>query len=142
MVSGGRLNAFNTLNLLIPAPPGVGLNVTWFNNSDLTGTSVAGSVGPINYNWGTGSPGPSINPNTFSARWTGEVQPQYSETYNFYTLADDGVRVWINGTEIINRWTNIPGVTGDLNGDATVNLTGPGRYRRHLRPKRRRDSAL
>jgi subtilisin family serine protease len=121
MVSGGRLNAFNTLNLLIPAPPGVGLNVTWFNNSDLTGTSVAGSVGPINYNWGAGSPGPAINPNTFSARWTGEIQAQYSETYTFYTLADDGVAVWINGNQIINRWTTVPDVTGDLNGDATVN---------------------
>ncbi|HEX3358172.1 MAG TPA: S8 family serine peptidase [Tepidisphaeraceae bacterium] len=122
MVSGGRLNAFNTLNLLIPAPPGVGLNVNWFDSSDLTGTSIAGAVGPINYTWGTGSPGPAINPGTFSARWTGEVQAQYSETYTFYTLADDGVRVWINGNEIINRWNTLPDVTADLNGDATVNV--------------------
>ena len=120
MVSGGRLNAYNTLMLLNPPPTGTGLSVTWFDNKDLTGTSVAGPTGPINYNWGTGSPNPAIGADTWSARWTGEVQPQFSENYTFSTLADDGVRVWVNGQEIINRWTNHPAI-GDVNGDGLVN---------------------
>jgi subtilisin family serine protease len=120
VLSGGRLDAYNTLLLLGPQPTGTGLNVTWFDNKDLTGTSVVGPLGNINYNWGTGSPDPAIGPDTWSARWTGQVQPQFSETYNFYTLADDGVRIWVNGQEIINRWTNHPPI-GDVNGDGIVN---------------------
>ena len=33
---------------------------------------------------------------TFSVRWTGQVQPQFTETYTFYTQSDDGVRLWVN----------------------------------------------
>jgi hypothetical protein len=40
----------------------------------------------------------------FSARWTGLVEPRHSETYTFHTLADDGVRLWVNGQKIIDQW--------------------------------------
>ena len=32
--------------------------------------------------------------------------PAYTETYTFYTTSDDGVRLWVNGTRIINNWTD------------------------------------
>jgi hypothetical protein len=38
-------------------------------------------------------------------RWSGWVQPRYSETYTFYTTSDDGVRLWVNGQQLINDWT-------------------------------------
>ncbi len=47
--------------------------------------------------WGAGSPNPAMDADTFSVSWTGQVQPQYSEDYTFSVLADDGVRLWING---------------------------------------------
>jgi len=47
--------------------------------------------------WGTGSPDPLIGADTFSARWSGQVQPQFSETYTFIVNADDSARLWING---------------------------------------------
>jgi hypothetical protein len=37
-------------------------------------------------------------------RWTGCFQPQYSETYTLTTLADDGVRLWVNGQLLISAW--------------------------------------
>lgn len=43
---------------------------------------------------------------TFSVRWTGFVQPEFSETYTFYTSADDGIRLWVNDTQLINDWTD------------------------------------
>ena len=43
---------------------------------------------------------------TFSVRWTGQVQPQYSETYTFYTNSDDGIRLWVNGQLVVNNWTD------------------------------------
>lgn len=37
-------------------------------------------------------------------RFSGYIRPRYSETYSFYDYSDDGVRVWINGQLVINRW--------------------------------------
>ena len=63
----------------------------------------------INYNWGTGSPNqPEVGNDDFAMRWIGLVTPDYSETYTFYTNSDDGVRLWINGNQIIDNWTNHP----------------------------------
>lgn len=51
-------------------------------------------------------PAPGVRPTHFSVRWTGEVMAPTTGTYNFYTESDDGVRVWVNGQEIINNWTD------------------------------------
>lgn len=56
--------------------------------------------GPTNSNngiWGSGTPDPLIAKDTFSVRWTGQVQPQYTEDYTFVVHADDGCSLWING---------------------------------------------
>ncbi len=42
----------------------------------------------------------------FSARWEGKIEPKFSEEYNFHTISNDGVRLWINGEQIINNWTD------------------------------------
>ena len=47
-------------------------------------------------NWGTGSPNTAINADQFSARWTGQVQPKYTEEYTFYITSDNGRRLWVN----------------------------------------------
>ncbi len=48
---------------------------------------------------------------TYSVRWTGFVQPHFSQTYTFRTNTDDGVRLWVNGVQIINRWINLAGIS-------------------------------
>ena len=58
----------------------------------------------INFNWGNRSPGPSVNADNFSVRWTGKVEAAFTETYTFYTTTDDGVRLWVNGQKIIDKW--------------------------------------
>jgi hypothetical protein len=60
----------------------------------------------VNFNWGSGSPDPSISVDHFTARWTGSVQPIFSETYTFYTTTDDGVRLWINGQLVLDHWVD------------------------------------
>ena len=39
-------------------------------------------------------------------RWTGQILPRFSESYTFSTTSDDGVRLWVNGTRIIDHWTD------------------------------------
>jgi hypothetical protein len=88
----------------LPIAGGTGLTGQYFNNVDFTGTSISRTDATVNFNWDTGSPSASIGVDTFSARWIGQVQPQYSETYTFFVTGDDGVRLWVNGRLLIDKW--------------------------------------
>jgi uncharacterized protein (DUF1800 family) len=77
-------------------------------NKIYTNTTFTGAPGRIGVDgavttgnngiWGTGTPDVAlINPETFSARWTGQVQPQFTEEYTFVVHADEGVTLRING---------------------------------------------
>ncbi|MEO5681802.1 MAG: PA14 domain-containing protein [Chitinophagaceae bacterium] len=84
---------------------GTGLKGDYYNTVGLTGSIyLSRTDATVNFDWGTGSPYWMINSSTFSTRWTGYVQAQYSQTYTFYTYSDDGIRLWINGQQIINNW--------------------------------------
>src|SRR5690349_11944157 len=51
----------------------------YFNNADLTAPVLNRADSTINFDWGSASPAPGVDPNTFSVRWNGRIQPQYSE---------------------------------------------------------------
>jgi len=40
----------------------------------------------------------------FSIRWTGEIEIPYTDEYRFRIRSDDGMRLWIDGQEVISRW--------------------------------------
>ena len=87
---------------------GPGLLATYYNSMDLSGAPVLERVDPqVNFTWPSGSPDPSIG-QLFSTRWVGQVEPQFSETYTFYTLIDNGVRLWVGGQLVIDDWINQP----------------------------------
>ena len=106
------------------ARSGTGLAVTYYNNRNFNGRKVSRTDATVDFDWGTGSPAPSIDPDTFSARWTGQVQPRDSGTYTFYTLSNDGVRLWVNGQLLIDNWTN-HAVTEN---SGTITLTAGQKY--------------
>jgi len=60
----------------------------------------------IDFNWGSGEPDPVVGADNFSVRWTGEVEAAFTETYRFYTNSDDGVRLWVDGQQLIDDWEN------------------------------------
>jgi glucose/arabinose dehydrogenase len=106
------------------ATPGNGLSATYYNNMDFTGTTVARVDPTVDFNWGTGSPAAAIGADTFSVRWTGQVEPQFTGTYTFYTVSDDGVRLWVNGQQIVNNWTD----HAPTENSGTIALTAGQRY--------------
>ena len=110
------------------APPvvgtGNGLSATYYDNKDFTGTSVSRVDPKINFDWGTGSPNASIAADTWSARWTGQVQAQYSDTYTFHTVADDGIRVFVNGQLVIDNFVD----QGPTESSGTIDLKAGVRY--------------
>src|SRR5690348_8381210 len=85
---------------------GSGLAGAYFNNANLSGSPVATRIDKtVNFAW-SGSPGVSgIGADNFSVRWTWQVNPRYTGAYTFLTNSDDGVRLWVNGTKIIDNWT-------------------------------------
>lgn len=95
-----------TTSAPIPPANGTGLKGQYYDNSNFTNLKLTRTDPTVNFNWGTGSPASGIGADTFSVRWTGQVQARYSQTYAFYTTSDDGVRLWVNGLQIINNWTN------------------------------------
>jgi hypothetical protein len=74
-------------------------NINFTRLPTLTRTDAA-----VNFNWSSTGPSPSIGQTNFSVRWTGVIQPQYGETYTLTTIADDGVRLWVNGQLLISAW--------------------------------------
>jgi len=40
------------------------------------------------------------------ARWTGKITPQHSEAYTFSAIGDNGFRLWVNGSLVIDHWVN------------------------------------
>jgi hypothetical protein len=85
---------------------GNGLVGEYYNNKDLTDLKFARRDDVVNAAWNNNSTDVRIQNETFSIRWTGQIQPLYSEAYTFCTLSDDGVRLWINGTKVIDNWTD------------------------------------
>jgi hypothetical protein len=65
-----------------------------------------------------------MQPDSFSARWTGQVQARYSQTYRFYVRSDDGVRLWINNVLLIDQFVN-QGVTEH---SGVISLTAGQKY--------------
>jgi uncharacterized protein YraI len=67
------------------------------------------SVPNIGFNWGTGSPHPSVSADNFSARFGTDVNLN-AGTYRFYALADDAVVVTIDyQTRIIDTFNVVAG---------------------------------
>ena len=58
----------------------------------------------VNFNWGNGSPAGGIPSNNFSTRWTGKIIAPTTGEYTFYATADDGVRLWVNGQNLVDGW--------------------------------------
>ena len=97
-----------TRRLLASAVAGVGTGLVgnYFADTELNNLVFTRVDPTVNFQWGTGSPDPSVPVDDFSARWTGQVQAQFSESYTFYTDSDEGVALWVNGQQLIDDFTD------------------------------------
>jgi LysM repeat protein len=58
----------------------------------------------LDFSWGLGGPGQGVGPDTFSVRWTATPTLAAGGTYRFHVQADDGVRLWLDGTLVVDEW--------------------------------------
>ena len=105
-------------------PTGTGLTAQYYTNSSSTYSGPANFNGSylrltrtdpvVDFNWSNSTTLPI--PNTggyYCVRWTGQVQPQYSETYYFDVNTDDGVKLWVNDQLVVDRWV-LQGATDSI----------------------------
>jgi hypothetical protein len=90
---------------VIGAAPGLGLLGTYYDNLNFTGAARTRLDRTVNFTW-PGRPIAGIGIDTFSVRWTGRLRAKVTGLHIFTTQTDDGVRLWIDGAQLINDWTD------------------------------------
>lgn len=74
----------------------------------------------VDFDWGTGRPDPLLGPDSFAVIWKGYVTPAATRRYTFHTLTDDGVRLWVNGQLLVDKWID----QGATEHTGAIDLTG------------------
>ena len=110
---------------IVSAGIGNGLAGSYYNSTGLSGPVVINRTEAVDFDWGSGSPAAGINVDGFSVRWTGQLAPPVSGSYTFRTVSDDGVRLWVNGSQVINNWTDHAPTAND---SSPISLTGGNKY--------------
>jgi YVTN family beta-propeller protein len=90
---------------------GAGLLGRYFAGTALAGTPLVTRIEAVDFDWGTGQPSTGVPADNFSVRWTGTLTVPTTGNYRFQTVSDDGVRLWVGGTQRINNWTDHAPVT-------------------------------
>ncbi len=94
-----------------------GLTAEIFRSPILVG-QVRTRVDPaIDFNWDTTPPDPLVRHEHYSVRWSGWLKVPSPGVYKIIALSDDGMRVWVDGKEVINHWGE-----GPLSETVTVSL--------------------
>ena len=108
-VSDSLLTTTDDVTIVVTAASVPGLAAQYFNDPGTgahLGTVVLNRTdATVNFSW-TGSPGPGVNSDNFSVRWTGLVEAPVTGNFVFSTVSNDGIRLWINGQLVIDNWTD------------------------------------
>jgi len=92
-------------------PPTEGWYGEYFNSLAPQGTPYATRYDPaIDFNWGPHSPMEGLWLDGFSVRWTTRTHLK-TDHYRFCATADDGVRIWVAGTLVLDEWHPNSGTT-------------------------------
>jgi len=106
---GGAIAKLNWFAVGGSSPGTPGTYANWkgeyFNNMTLSGNPVlVRDDANINFNWGVGAPEWNVvASDNFSARWTRTMNFAPGR-YQFTVIADDGVRFWVNGQLVVDKW--------------------------------------
>ena len=105
----------NAAVVIYPSPTafGTGLLGQYYTNSSTTYSNAANfnptnlfltRVDPdIDFDWTNGTV-PDLSNGLYTVRWTGQVQPQFSDSYMFDVQSADGCRLWVDDQLLINKW--------------------------------------
>ncbi len=126
----GQTQQIVPVTQLFPAAgPGTGLLGQYYNDTGnrvyFTTLALTRTDATVGFNWGNGAPATAVHADNFSVRWTGQVLVPVTGSYTFATTSDDGVRLWVNGQLLVDRWVDQSSTT--VNG-TPITLTGGTKY--------------
>ncbi|MCA1683897.1 MAG: hypothetical protein LC708_02040, partial [Actinobacteria bacterium] len=111
--------------------PTAGLVGSYYD--DPTASRVFGTKTPVlvrndpgvAFHWGTDTaPGPGLGTDNYLARWDGAITVPTTGSYLFYIGGTtDGVRLFINGTMVLERWSESTGSTNDTISGSAITLS-------------------
>jgi len=81
----------------------------------------------VDFDW-SDTPPPGLPHDHYSVRWDGFIEAAQGGTYTFSTSSDDGVRLWIDGQQVIDAWGTHPAQIDT----ATVTFAANSRHRIHM----------
>ena len=87
-----------------PVLSGTGLAAAYYTGKDFNTLALLRTDATVDFDWGNGAPDSRVGVDLFSARWTGTVRASTSESYTFYATGDDGIRLWVNGQLLVDKW--------------------------------------
>jgi PA14 domain-containing protein len=83
----------------------------YYANRTLSGTpTFSRCETAIDYNWGSGGPGNGLGSDNFSVRWTGQFDFGAGD-HTFTATSDDGIRLWVGGSLLVDKWIDQPATT-------------------------------
>ena len=77
----------------------------WFSGTPVLNRTDA----DVNFGWGEGEIIPGVASNYVSVEWSGFLLPTYSEAYTFVVHVNDGVKVWVGETVVIDSLVDVSG---------------------------------
>lgn len=89
----------------LPCGNGNGLKGEYFSNAGFYGDPVVRYEAALALRWLHNQPDTIFHSAAYSARWTGFVEPLYSETYTLYVPNDKNITVWIDDKPVIGAKT-------------------------------------
>jgi glucose/arabinose dehydrogenase len=88
-----------------PPPSGGGYAAEFLVGRELQGMPVlTRNDDAVDFDWGGGAPGDGVPADNFSARWTKSLEVADAGTYKFTVTADDGVRLFVDGDKVLDKW--------------------------------------
>ncbi len=87
-----------------------GWRADYYTTRDLQGYLTSRLETAIDYAYGYGSPDPALPGDGFSARWTGDWYFAPGN-YRFTATTSDGMRIWIDGVNVLDKWFSQPETT-------------------------------
>ncbi|HVG16070.1 MAG TPA: PA14 domain-containing protein, partial [Chitinophagaceae bacterium] len=83
---------------------GNGLKGEYYNGSDFDVSAFTRVDSALSFQEWSEGVHHKITSNNHSVRWTGQIQPQFSEAFTFTLYSGGGSRLWLNNQLIIDSW--------------------------------------
>ncbi len=81
-----------------------GWSAEYFDNGNVNGLPVLTRTdAAVDFNWGFGSPAPTLPQDHFSVRWTSRREFE-AGSYRFRVRADDAIQLYVDKNLLINAW--------------------------------------